>query len=62
MPDRHCDGWLISPYAFALVPMFELYFAKNAVLGPPSGIAEYKPGFLMLMTAGTDPVVIAASA
>ena len=60
VPAAICAGWLFSPYAFVLVPMFKLYFAKNAVLGPPSGIAEYKPGFQVLMSAGTDPVVIAA--
>ena len=26
--------------------MFRLYFATNALIGPPSGIDEYQPGFL----------------
>ncbi len=55
VPRGHLRRLALLALRFALVPMFKLYFAKNAVLGPPSGIAEYKPGFQVLMTAGTDP-------
>ena len=52
-------GWLVSPYTTHLVEMFRLYFAPNPLIGPPSGIAEYKPGFLMLLTAGNSSLAIA---
>jgi hypothetical protein len=43
-------GWFLSPYALHWPAVFALNFARNAVLGPPSGINEYKPGFQMVMT------------
>ena len=53
-------GWLVSPYTTHLVEMFRLYFAPNPLIGPPSGINEYKPGFLMMLTAGNSSLAIAA--
>src|SRR5262249_5672804 len=52
-------GWLVSPYTAHLVEMFRLYFAPNPLITPPSGIAEYKPGFLMMLTAGNSSLAIA---
>ena len=52
-------GWLVSPYTTHLVEMFRLYFAPNPLIGPPSAIDEYKPGFLMVFTAGTSSLAIA---
>jgi hypothetical protein len=43
-------GWFLSPYALHWPEIFALNFARNAVLGPPTGINEYKPGFQMVIT------------
>ncbi|HEV8449589.1 MAG TPA: hypothetical protein VGQ44_22390 [Gemmatimonadaceae bacterium] len=51
-------GWFLSPYALHWPEIFALNFAKNAVLGPPSGINEYKPGFQMLMTGIEGSTVV----
>ncbi len=44
-------GWFLSPYALHWPDVFKLNFAPNALFGPPTGINEYKPGFLMLVLA-----------
>lgn len=44
-------GWFITPYALDWVAIYKLYFAPNALYGPPSPISEYKPGFSSAATA-----------
>src|SRR5690242_14754530 len=44
-------GWVMSPYALHWPEVFALNFAPNALFGPPTGINEYKPGYLMMVTA-----------
>lgn len=51
-------GWFISPYALHWVDVFRLNFAPNALFGPPTGINEYKPGYLMLVTAGNGSLAL----
>jgi hypothetical protein len=51
-------GWLMTPYALHWVEMYRLYFAPNALLRPPSPIAEYKPGFSMALTAGVSSLLV----
>ena len=45
-------GWFITPYALDWVPTYKLYFAPNALFGPPSPISEYQPGFSSAISAG----------
>jgi hypothetical protein len=52
-------GWMISPNALHWVEIFRLNFAPNALFGPPTGINEYKPGFLMLVLGGNSSLVLA---
>jgi hypothetical protein len=51
-------GWLVAPYALHWRDVFALNFAPNGVLGPPSGINEYKPGFQMMITGGEGSLVV----
>jgi hypothetical protein len=51
-------GWAISPYALHWHEVFKLNFAPNALFGPPTGINEYKPGYLMLVTAGNGSLAL----
>jgi len=53
-------GWMISPNALHWVEIFRLNFAKNALFGPPTGINEYKPGFLMMVIGGNSSLLLAA--
>jgi len=52
-------GWMISPNALHWVEIFRLNFAPNALFGPPTGINEYKPGFLMLVIGGNSSLMLA---
>jgi hypothetical protein len=52
-------GWMISPNALHWVEIFRLNFAPNALFGPPTGINEYKPGFLMLVIGGNSSLALA---
>jgi hypothetical protein len=52
-------GWFLTPYALHWVDIYRLYFAPNAMLRPPSPIAEYKPGFTMALTAGVSSLFVA---
>jgi hypothetical protein len=51
-------GWLVSPYALAWIGVFKLNFAPNAVLNPPSPIAEYKPGFTLARSGGLGALAL----
>ena len=51
-------GWFITPYALHWYDVFRLNFAPNALFGPPTGINEYKPGYLMLVTAGNGSLAL----
>jgi hypothetical protein len=51
-------GWFITPYALHWHEVFRLNFAPNALFGPPTGINEYKPGYLMLVTAGNGSLAL----
>jgi hypothetical protein len=51
-------GWFITPYALHWYEVFRLNFAPNALFGPPTGINEYKPGYLMLVTAGNGSLAL----
>jgi hypothetical protein len=51
-------GWFISPYALHWHEVFALNFAKNALFGPPTGINEYKPGYLMFVTEGSGSLAL----
>src|SRR5512146_191340 len=52
-------GWFISPYALHWVDVFRLNFAPNALFGPPTGINEYKPGYLMMLIGGNSSLALA---
>jgi hypothetical protein len=52
-------GWMISPNALHWIEIFRLNFAPNALFGPPTGINEYKPGFLMLVIGGNSSLALA---
>lgn len=47
-------GWFLTPYSLQWVAIYRLNFAPNALLRPPSPIAEYKPGFTTAVTAGVS--------
>jgi hypothetical protein len=51
-------GWFLTPYAVHWVDTYRLYFAPNALLSPPTPIAEYKPGFTMALTAGVSSLLV----
>jgi hypothetical protein len=53
-------GWMISPNALHWVEIFRLNFAPNALFGPPTGINEYKPGYLMMVIGGNSSLALAA--
>ena len=53
-------GWMISPNALHWVEIFRLNFAPNAIFGPPTGISEYKPGYLMMVIGGNSSLWLAA--
>lgn len=53
-------GWFLSPYALHWPSVFALNFARNAILGPPSGIGEYQPGFQGVITGWDGSTVVAA--
>jgi hypothetical protein len=52
-------GWFVSPYALHWVEVYRLNFAPNALFGPPTGINEYKPGFLMMIVGGNSSLAVA---
>lgn len=52
-------GWFVSPYALHWVDVFRLNFAPNALFGPPTGINEYKPGYLMMIVGGNSSLALA---
>jgi hypothetical protein len=52
-------GWMISPNALHWVEIFRLNFAPNALFGPPTGINEYKPGYLMMVIGGNSSLALA---
>jgi hypothetical protein len=52
-------GWFLSPYALHWHEVFRLNFAPNALFGPPTGINEYKPGYLMMLTGGNGSLFLA---
>jgi hypothetical protein len=45
-------GWFITPYGLDWIAIYKLYFAPNALYGPPSPISEYQPGFSSAVSAG----------
>jgi hypothetical protein len=51
-------GWLLTPYALHWVEIYRLNFAPNAMFGPPSPIAEYKPGFSTALSAGVSSLFV----
>jgi hypothetical protein len=51
-------GWLLTPYALEWPAIYRLNFAPNALFGPPSPIAEYKPGFSSALTAGVSSLYV----
>ena len=51
-------GWFITPYALHWVAIYRLNLAPNALLRPPSPIAEYKPGFTTAVTAGVSSLFV----
>jgi hypothetical protein len=51
-------GWFLTPYALHWVDVYKLNFAPNALLRPPSPIAEYKPGFTMAVMAGVSSLFV----
>ena len=52
-------GWFVSPYALHWVDVYRLNFAPNALFGPPTGINEYKPGYLMMIIGGNSSLALA---
>lgn len=51
-------GWLLTPNVLHWPAIFALNFAPNPVLGPPSGINEYKPGFLMMIVGDSGSLAL----
>lgn len=51
-------GWFLTPNATHWPAIFALNFSPNPVLGPPSGINEYKPGFQMMVTGGGGSLAV----
>ena len=43
-------GWFMTPYALDWIAIYRLYFAPNALYGPPSPISEYQPGFSLAVS------------
>lgn len=52
-------GWFLSPNGLHWREIFALNFARNAIIGPPSGIGEYQPGFQSFIT-GVDGTTVVA--
>jgi hypothetical protein len=51
-------GWLLTPYAFDWVSIYRLNFSPNAMVNPPSILAEYKPGFTLALRGGFTSLLI----
>jgi hypothetical protein len=52
-------GWFVSPYALHWPAVFALNFARNALIGPPSGIGEYQPGFQGIVSGWDGSTAVA---
>jgi hypothetical protein len=59
VPAAIVAGWFVSPYALHWVEVYRLNFAPNALFGPPTGINEYKPGYLMMLIGGNSSLALA---
>jgi hypothetical protein len=59
VPAAIVAGWLMTPNLFDMVGIFQLNFAPNAAIGPPSGISEYRPGFEVLVTEDFSSLMLA---
>lgn len=58
IPAAIVAGWFVTPYALHWVEIYQLYLAPNALFGPPSAIAEYRPGFSSAVGSGVSSVSV----
>ncbi|MDB4881363.1 MAG: hypothetical protein JWL95_129 [Gemmatimonadetes bacterium] len=55
-------GWFASPYALQWLGVFQLNFAPNLLLRPPSAITELQPGFVAMLYPSLKPMAALVAA